>query len=515
MKAKVKVKPKPKRKFASFVGGVLAAAAAFAIGILIAAVAFDSVTIPGMQDILPEDLISSIWAEVPSSGMDLGAAGTPVASPAKPNTLGEAALASMPEPTLDSASTSEPDSASTPAPIATQSPDSTSAPVKTATPARTATVTKTPKNTATTTPTSTVAATATQSPMPTATATPTNPGVPPPAGPSVFVATNGNDSNDCSAQAPCRTFKRAVKLLSPGTTLVINQGVYQEQLRLNVSGAEGSPITVQPAGSVVVTASGDLVPIWITGHWINITGIEIHSSNNSGIAVEGNHVVVSNMNVHDTFKHGILVSGQYVTVQQSTIHNVVLENTDAQGSFGSALKCSMGCRDVIFNGNHVYDSYGEAIAVTRGVNVQVIYNQIGNSFAPGLYVDNSYDVVLDHNTVQCTAGMAGASIPSAILLGEENYGGWGAQLKRVTISNNTVTGCRNAFAYWGSEAGDNILRDVQILNNTFRNLIRTGIYIEADGVQNVAVTGNLIQQADGLFFSGPSGVVYEGNTESR
>ena len=85
-----------------------------------------------------------------------------------------------------------------------------------------------------------------------------------------YVATTGNDSNPgTSTSAPWRTIQHAMSSATPGSTVNIMAGTYQERLTLNVSGTSGNYITFQPynfsvpaggcGGYTGVTCGGDQV----------------------------------------------------------------------------------------------------------------------------------------------------------------------------------------------------------------------------------------------------------------
>src|SRR5438132_399158 len=85
-----------------------------------------------------------------------------------------------------------------------------------------------------------------------------------------YVATTGNDSNPgTSTSAPWRTIQHAMSIATPGSTVNIMAGTYQERLTLNVSGTPGNYITFQPynfnvpaggcGGYTGVTCGGDQV----------------------------------------------------------------------------------------------------------------------------------------------------------------------------------------------------------------------------------------------------------------
>src|ERR1035438_9219423 len=99
-----------------------------------------------------------------------------------------------------------------------------------------------------------------------------------------FVATTGDDGNNCSASAYCRTFTRALAVTNSGGEIVVVD-----------SGGYGPATITQP---VVITAigvdasitaeSGNALTINTTGN-VTITGLNLYGSgvgSNVGIAVE-------------------------------------------------------------------------------------------------------------------------------------------------------------------------------------------------------------------------------------
>jgi hypothetical protein len=78
-------------------------------------------------------------------------------------------------------------------------------------------------------------------------------GVPPVStGPQSYVSTTGNDvNNGTSLSTPWRTIQKAMNSATPGSTVNIVAGTYNERLTLGVSGTVGNYITFQPNGFTV------------------------------------------------------------------------------------------------------------------------------------------------------------------------------------------------------------------------------------------------------------------------
>lgn len=89
---------------------------------------------------------------------------------------------------------------------------------------------------------------------------------------TLFVASTGNDSYDCTSDAsPCRTVSRAISLTSAGDTIRVHAGLYREHLSIiGRSGIPGSPITLSAYGDGEVIL--DNAPA-VTGWTLDAGGI--------------------------------------------------------------------------------------------------------------------------------------------------------------------------------------------------------------------------------------------------
>src|SRR5262245_53482123 len=59
-----------------------------------------------------------------------------------------------------------------------------------------------------------------------------------------YVSTTGNDANSGLNTSPFKTFAKAVSVLKPGDTLRVMPGIYNEPLKISISGMVDSPITI-------------------------------------------------------------------------------------------------------------------------------------------------------------------------------------------------------------------------------------------------------------------------------
>jgi parallel beta-helix repeat protein len=153
------------------------------------------------------------------------------------------------------------------------------------------------------------------------------------SGKQIYVdAAKGNNANSGSQQSPLKTIGAATGRLSPGTTVYVNGGTYNESVGIGASGNASAWITFQatPGQNPVINAKGS--GFRITGNYIKIIGFNITATENG---VEGNnshHLQIMNNVVHDCGCTGI---GGVRTDYMNIENNITYRN-----SFTSPWQCS-------------------------------------------------------------------------------------------------------------------------------------------------------------------------------
>ncbi len=341
------------------------------------------------------------------------------------------------------------------------------------------------------------------------------------AGKAYYVSTTGSDANPGTASAPFRTFAKANSTLTPGSTLYIYAGIYNQQLKITKSGTSSAWITVRPLGGIVVI---DMLKAAVAGldvraSYVTVNSLAIRNSASVCVNLAGSNITVNNLAVYTCSSHGIQANNSsYITIMNSRVFNTVLSNgaRALAGGWGSAIKVRES-NIVLIQGNRVYNNYGEGMG-TRGTNITIRGNTVYNNFSVNIYT-NSENVLIEKNFVYCTpnSGFERSGLPAVgIGLAEEYFTGWGARLKNARVLNNIVGFCRNGVRYLGADPGvvGGGLKSALIAYNTLYGSTNAALSIVYESAQSgTLIANNIIWQAQNKLtaIENPSGLQFRNN----
>ncbi|MGE5249113.1 MAG: right-handed parallel beta-helix repeat-containing protein [Bacteroidota bacterium] len=323
-----------------------------------------------------------------------------------------------------------------------------------------------------------------------------------------YVSTTGNDSNPGTASAPFKSVARGVSVLGPGDTLILQPGIYYGQpLKVSQSGTSAALIKVSGPGAILDMQGQSTSGVTLTGSYIRVYGLNVRNSRNVCVDLRGDYLIVNRLSVHECWDNGINTGGNaHIRILNSRVFRTVLMNSGRTMSSGwdSGIKVRLS-RDVIIQGNRVFNNYGEGIA-TRGVYVVVRGNVVFNNFSANIYTNSEF-ATIDRNFVYCTpnSGFERNGKPAAgIALAEEYYPGWGARLRYARVLNNIVAYCKNGVRYNGPESGviGGGLKYSTIAYNTLYGTVEAPLGIEYASAQ----AGNLI--ADNIIWQANNRLAY-------
>jgi hypothetical protein len=264
-----------------------------------------------------------------------------------------------------------------------------------------------------------------------------------------FVSTTGDNANSGAIDAPWQTIDYAVDHVSPGDTIFVRGGTYNERVTIGVSGAVGQYITLSNYQDETVILDGTGLGNGYMVHgedisYFKIIGLEIKNHTGAGITFWG--------------------SGSNIEIRDNWIYN----QTFVSGP-------------------------GHAILVSGATP---------SKYNPGPeYVDNLItDVVIDNNTIGPNVATGYSSGDGAI----ENFNealtlAW--NIKRWEITNNTIVDCSHIgtslIGYTSFRGGPLAFPQYGRFANNEYNL--------------VATTGNSTLSNSGLHIDGAKDIVVEDN----
>lgn len=315
-----------------------------------------------------------------------------------------------------------------------------------------------------------------------------------------FVAPSGADTNPGTETLPWRTIQKACSTVTAGSTVHVKEGVYNEKVRVNVSGnATAGHITIKAyqEDHVVVDGtgrSGDDIFYIENKSYVRIMGFEIRNNLNvndgSGIRVvgAGKEIELLNNTIHNIRGQHAMGITIYGTSGTASISNLTIDGNvihDCEPATSEALTLNGNVElfevtnNTVFNVNNIAIDFigGEGMCPVAAVDVarngvcsrNTVYNARSvaeDGYAAGIYVDGGRDIVIENNNVtECDLG---------IEVGAENPG---HVTERITVRSNVIY--RNdkvGLIFGGYDSSVGRVQNCKFINNTlFENdVLRTG-----------------------------------------
>jgi len=335
---------------------------------------------------------------------------------------------------------------------------------------------------------------------------------PPPAPPgdvtpAFYVSPSGNDANPGTLEQPWRTIQKSMSTATPGSTVFIRGGTYNERLVLNVSGSPGAFVTFQPygwsgsgTGEQVVLDYGYLGTVTDQVPFLRIT-------DRTYVRVQG--LTFRNFTCYGPMQQGVRIDGasSQIEIKQNRFldnkntypafdgsaallhfriwgpaHDVLVEGSE----FGNintvqseVLTADNGATNITIRGNYLHDTDGIAIDVHGDANnVTITQNTLEfigrrrdgstwyNNPANVVYVDGGHHVTIERNLVRdseyAIAALAEPGQPAA---------------HDVVIRDNVLIRCYagTEVGNWYSNTDGSSVYGISVLNNTYYQCSRGAV----------------------------------------
>lgn len=343
-----------------------------------------------------------------------------------------------------------------------------------------------------------------------------------------YVSTRGSNSNPGTKALPFQTIIRAANLAKAGDVILIQTGIYYEDVKPLQSGEPDKYITYQREGDgeVIIDAQDGQRAGCIeieNKSYLQFMGLTVRGASSyetwprAGISMTDgtNHIVLDNITAYNNY-FGIMAYGSpnpvsFVTVRNSKtfgpenkgnthygiffykkvydssiINNRVAYTLPEAQSYGIEVSTdypgvqSEGSRQIVIMGNDVDHNESEGIHTWNAVGVLISHNYLFANGATGIQLeDGSENVVVENNLSENNAQKY-----------EFEAGAWIDGSKNVVVRNNVLRSNKVGLIITVSDrviVHDNYLylnnRGAQDLNNA------AGLIVE-DSVTNISVIQN-------------------------
>jgi parallel beta-helix repeat protein len=396
--------------------------------------------------------------------------------------------------------------------------------------------------------------------LPSPTIVPTLITIPASGGRYYYVSAGGNDAHPGTKGLPFGTISHAADLAKAGDVVLIQAGIYYEEVKPLHSGEPDKYITYQSVGDgeVVIDAQEGLRAAGIEINdksYLKFIGLTVRGANSSqnwpraGISLTDgtNHIILDNITAYGNYI-GIMAYGHespvsFITVQNSktfgsgNIGNIhygiffyqkvydssIVDNHAAYTfpepqSYGIEISTdypgaqSNGSQRIIVSGNEVDHNESQGIHTWNASGVLIDGNYLHDNGATGIQVeDGSENIVVENNLSENNAQKY-----------EFETGTWIDDSKNVVVRNNILRSNKIGLAITGSDrviVHDNF---VYFNNRGAQNLDNAAGLIVEDSVTNIYVTQNTFYKNGssgmphgavnfGLFHPSCTGITFENN----
>ncbi|WP_161596680.1 right-handed parallel beta-helix repeat-containing protein [Chitinophaga vietnamensis] len=324
-----------------------------------------------------------------------------------------------------------------------------------------------------------------------------------------YVATTGSDANKGSIDAPLRSINTALSKTVPGDSVIVRDGIYNEQVKFSKSGLSGKLITLKAyAGEqpvidgtgMSVSGAQALVTISNTNYVVlegfdvrNLTtstpGTEVNgivaNAGSGNIIIRRNRVynIASNLAPADGRSgHGILIIGNTADVMK----NIVVEDNeihDTQTGYSENLTINGYVDGFTIRRNKIYNTENIGIDAAGGyaANANPAFNYARN----GLIAENElYNIDMTRGPI---GGIHGHGAIAIYVDGAIN----------ITIERNRIHEADRGIGIV-SETDAFPTSNCIVRNNFVYNCVRTGIYLggylgyTTGGTKNCYVVNNTL-----------------------
>ncbi len=324
----------------------------------------------------------------------------------------------------------------------------------------------------------------------------------------------GSDTNPGTQSQPWKSIQKAANTAMPGKIILVQPGIYDENVQISTSGMASARIIFQANGKVITHG------FTVHASYVTVNGFEITNQvldfSGWGVYLAGSNNLVENNYIHDTTWGGVMVFASMAdpalstnnVIQHNKIYHVGQMGIDLRGrnniaqyndisysiqdpawlinppSWADADGIRFYGQGHILRGNYIHDiSYSQPENISPHIDCFQTFADANHEAASNIVIeqnrcDNDF---LAHSTGE---GGSGFTIANA---------------SDILIRNNLVDAFVNVFLVNDTS--------ISIFNNTMIGNLSQNVNLYPTGVQINAGTTNTIIE-NNIFYNQPGNIIY-------
>jgi parallel beta-helix repeat protein len=308
----------------------------------------------------------------------------------------------------------------------------------------------------------------------------------PPSNGTIYVDKNNPSCSDVAGgtqTAPLCTIGAAAARTSPGTTVVVASGTYNEQVNVR-SGAAGSPVTFTAAPGANVTVTGGKYGFYVSNKsYVNIEDFNITNTGSDGIHVSSNSsnikVIGNTLSLAGQPTNGQTAKGIYVANSTNSLFS--FNKVHNNSSYGIYLDSASGCQ-VLNNESwanaQVYQRAASGIRLYASTQNVVSANDTHDNEDSGIeiYTNSNNNLITDN--VSYNNGDHGI----------DNYSSTGNRIISNSVYKNVTAGI-NAE---GGSTGTTIANNISVDNGINSPRTHSDIRVDAASISGTTMDYDLV-----------------------
>ena len=205
---------------------------------------------------------------------------------------------------------------------------------------------------------------------------------------TIYVDADAKSGGNGSKDRPYKTIQEAIDAAKPGTTVLVREGQYRENIEFDVSGKKGAPITLKsadgPGKAVIKPAKANEDTIQIDGEdHIVIDGFELHGSNDDHRQVIHVHSVKNKTDPASNIEivNNVIHRGAGDGIKISKSNDILVQNNEIIGGGRKEAGIDIvGGARVVIDSNKIKDINNLGINMKGGSeDIVVINNEVSGA----------------------------------------------------------------------------------------------------------------------------------------